>query len=76
MDLQFVQPRLGSAAVAALATIRQEWEQVAEGESLIQVQSSVGLLDVATKLGLTQEEQKSVLGTRLYREAVGKAQEH
>jgi hypothetical protein len=78
MDLQFVQPRLGSAAVVALSTIRQEWEHAAEGESLIQVQASVGLLllDVAAKLGLTQEEQKSVLGTRLYREAVGKAQEH
>ena len=78
MDLQFVRPRSKGAAVAALATIRREWEVAAEGESLVQVQTSVGLLllDVAAKLGLTQEEQKSVLGARLYREAIGKAQEH
>jgi|WetSurMetagenome_2_1015567.scaffolds.fasta_scaffold10698_2 hypothetical protein len=78
MDLQFIPPRLGPAAVAALATIRKEWEQAAEGESLVQIQASVGLLllDVTARLGLNQEEQKSVLGTRLCREAVGKAQEH
>jgi hypothetical protein len=78
MDLQFVQPGTQTGAVAALANIRKEWELAAEGESLVKLQASVGLLllDVAAKLGLTQEEQKSVLGARLYTEAIGKAQEH
>lgn len=52
MDLQLVRRKSQAAALAALSTIRQEWEQAAEGESLVQVQASVGLLllDVTTRL--------------------------
>lgn len=57
--------------LAALSAFRQEWDVAAEGESLVQVNASVGLLllDITAKLGLTPNEQKVVLGSRLYREA-------
>ena len=82
MNLQFVRrrrrPALPNHAVflPALSALRTDWEAAAEGESLIHVNASVGLLllDIATNLGLTQEEQKLVLGTRLYQEAVEKVQ--
>lgn len=57
--------------LAALSTFRQEWDVAAEGESLVRVNASVGLmlLDLTASLGLTPNEQKVVLGSRLYREA-------
>ena len=85
MNLQFARRRTQAAAlpdhaaaVAALSSIRREWEQAARGESLVEVNASVGLLllDVTTKLGLTPDEQKLVLGARLYRDAVAITQEH
>ncbi|NOH02755.1 MAG: hypothetical protein HND47_12720 [Chloroflexi bacterium] len=83
MDLQFVKrntrittPLDRAKAQAALLTLRREWEVAAEGESLVNISASVGLmlLDVATKLGMTPEEQKVVLGARLYQEAFKKTQ--
>jgi len=85
MNLQFVRSRKQAAALTdrvavlpALSALRRDWEAVAEGESLIQVNASVGLLllDIATNLGLTQEQQEFVLGARLYQEAVERVQEH
>lgn len=60
----------------ALATIRKEWEVAAEGESLVNISASVGLmlLDVTTKLGMTPEEQKIVLGIQLFQEAFKETQ--
>ncbi len=83
MDLQFVNRRTQvsapldrTKAQSGLATIRREWEVAAEGESLINISASVGLLllDVTTKLGMTPDEQKAVLGIQLYREALRKTQ--
>jgi len=53
--------------VLALARIRQEWELAAQGESLIQVEASVGLLlaDLVTALGFPPVERVQVLGQRL-----------
>lgn len=70
MDLKFVRRSQQAvafpdhmAALTALLTLRREWELAAEGESLTQVNTSVGLLlDVTTKLGFTREDQKLVLG--------------
>lgn len=84
MNLQFVQRRRRTAlpdhaaVLPALSALRKDWEAAAEGESLIQVNAPVGLLllDIATNLGLTQEEQKLVLGTRLYQEAVERVQRY
>ena len=85
MNLQFAQRRKRAAALTdsvavlpALSALRRDWEAAAEGESLLQVNASVGLLllDIATNLGLTQEQQKLVLGSRLYHEAVERVQKH
>ena len=72
---QVVMPDSGFA-LANLSVLRQEWEQAADGDSLINVPASVGLLlfDVTTRLGLTQEEQTQVLGDQLFREALVKSQ--
>lgn len=82
MNLQFASPVLPAVgfpdrqnALENLSTLRQEWEASAEGESLIRVSGSVGLIlfDVATKLGLTAEEQALVLGDQLFQEALAKS---
>ena len=59
-----------------LSILRQEWEQAADGVSLINIPASVGLLlfDVTTRLGLTQEEQTQVLGDQLFNEALVRSQ--
>ena len=59
-----------------LSVLRQEWEQAAGGDSLLNVPASVGLLlfDVTARLGLTQEEQAQVLGEQLFSEALVKLQ--
>ena len=50
--------------IEALTHMRQEWEQAADGDSLLKVKGSVGLLlaDFANVLRLTHEEQSMVLG--------------
>ncbi len=85
MNLQFANrgtrisaPFDRAEAQNALANIRQEWEVAAEGESLVDISTSVGLLllDVAVRLGMSPSEQKTVLGTRLYQEALQKTQQN
>ena len=58
--------------INSLANIRKEWESATEGESLVDVQSSVGLLlfDVVMALGLNRIEQEQVLGSKLRREVI------
>lgn len=53
--------------VDALAKIRHEWELAAEGESLIHVQASVGLLlaDFMMVLGFPPVERDLILGPEL-----------
>jgi len=83
MDVQFLTRKAAQVvmpdrgfALANLSVLRQEWEQAADGDSLINVPTSVGLLlfDVTARLGLTQEEQAQVLGDQLFREALVKSQ--
>lgn len=83
MDVQFLTRKAArvvmpdrASALANLCALRQEWEQAADGDSLINVPASVGLLlfDVTTRLGLTQDEQTQVLGDQLFREALAKSQ--
>ena len=59
-----------------LSLLRQEWERAADGDSLINVPGSAGLLlfDVTARLGLTREEQTQVLGDRLLREVLVRLQ--
>lgn len=78
MDVHFAVreiPTLGlldrSLALENLSAFRQEWEAVADRESLIDVSASVGLMlfDFTSRLGLTPEEQALVLGDQLFFEA-------
>jgi len=59
--------------VNALANIRQEWGQAANGESLIEVKGSVGLLlaDLVMAIDLNPAEQVEVLGADLVEELQG-----
>ena len=56
--------------VEFLIQIRQEWEQVAQERSLIEIRGSVGLLlaDFTSAIGLTPEEEKLVFGPKLTNE--------
>jgi hypothetical protein len=51
-----------------LISVRQEWELVAGGISLLHCESSVGLLlfDIVAKLGIPTEEQRRLLGSALF----------
>lgn len=55
-----------------LTDIRQEWEAVTNGESLVHYEGSVGLLlfDIVTKLDISAEEQRRILGPVLFDEAM------
>jgi hypothetical protein len=70
--LTATQPQIMTNAnvVEVLTNFRQEWEQAAEGESLVDVKGSVGLVlfDLVTALALRQSEQVQVLGSALYEE--------
>ena len=61
-----------SDVIGSLARLRQEWQAAIDGESLIDVQASVGLLlgDVVMMLGLSSDEQVAVLGEELRREFI------
>jgi len=60
------------AIINSLASLRLQWEQAAEGQSLIRVQASVGLVlaDIAFSLGFTRDEEDFILGERLRYEAL------
>ncbi len=51
----------------ALISVRQEWESVAGGTSLLNCESPVGLLlfDIVTKLDIPAEDQRLLLGSAL-----------
>ena len=53
--------------IEALAKLRSEWEEAANGASLTLIEGSVGLIlaDVAEALKLTSEERTAVLGQSL-----------
>jgi hypothetical protein len=83
MNVQFTTPVAPILALPdrrmmleGLSVLRQEWEGRANGDSLIDLSGSVGLMlfDVTALLGLTLEEQTIVLGDRLYQEAIVKTQ--
>ena len=54
----------------SLASLRQDWEKAANGESLLHIEGSVGLIlhDFAAKLNLTAEERQLLLGVSLSEE--------
>lgn len=56
--------------VLALASLREEWQQIARGGSLLKLETPIGLLlaDIAEKLELTAQERHVVLGGTLINE--------
>jgi hypothetical protein len=56
--------------VAALASIRQEWQEAACGTSLLAMDGNVGLIlaDLINGLNLPPEVQAEILGADLFRE--------
>ena len=56
--------------VMSLAELRMEWQDAANGGSLLKVEASVGLLlaDIANRLQLTDQERYAFLGGRLMNE--------
>jgi hypothetical protein len=53
--------------IESLTKFRQEWQSLANGQSLLDVQASVGLIlaDIIDKLELTEQEKVIVLGRNL-----------
>jgi hypothetical protein len=70
LDLEGVtdtQPSYRAQIVKSLADFRREWEIHAEGNSLIDVDASVGLIlsDIAERLGFSPQERHVMLGGKL-----------
>ncbi|MBC8548159.1 MAG: hypothetical protein H8D23_00775 [Candidatus Brocadiales bacterium] len=53
-----------------LADFRREWQDVSQGESLVNLEVSVGLLlsDLVEKLGFDSTEKNMILGSKLDKE--------
>lgn len=58
--------------IEKLSDLRLEWEALNEGDTLIHINGSVGLLlyDLTVQLGMSQNEQVAILGDALYRDAI------
>ena len=56
--------------IATLSTFRQEWQEAADGKSLIETEGNVGLIlaDLVNSFGLSTQEQSLVLGGELFEE--------
>jgi len=56
--------------ISALSTLRQEWQEAAHGQSLLEVQGNVALMlaDLVNSFGLATHEQSQVLGPELFSE--------
>ena len=56
--------------ILALAELREQWQEVVSGGSLLKVEAPVGLLlaDIADRLELTSQERQAFLGDRLITE--------
>lgn len=59
-----------SHIVNALARVRKEWQDAAQGDSLLSIDGNVGLMlaDLVSVLGLPVESQVEILGADLFRE--------
>ena len=56
--------------VTTLSRIRQEWQDAADGKSLVEVDGNMGMLlaDLLNGIGLGTSEQVQVLGKDLFQE--------
>ena len=60
-----ITPRM--KVIESLTKFRQEWQALADGQNLLNVQVSVGLIlaDITDRLELTEQERVVVLGRKL-----------
>ena len=60
-------PSYRAQIVQSLADFRREWQKIAEGKNLTEVQAPVGLIfaDIADRLDLSQQERHAMLGGKL-----------
>jgi hypothetical protein len=60
-------PSYRAQVVQALADFRRQWQTIAQGQSLIEVEAPVGLLlaDIADRLELNPQERYAMLGGML-----------
>ena len=67
-DLQFSSEQ--TPIIETLTTIRTEWELVADGKSLLNLEGSVGLIlfDIVIRLNIPVDEQRFLLGSTLFEE--------
>jgi hypothetical protein len=54
--------------ISVLSTLRQEWQEAAQGRSLLEVEGNVALMlaDLVNSFGLATHEQSQVLGPELF----------
>jgi hypothetical protein len=64
--------------IEALTTLRLEWEEATNGQSLLDTNGSVGLIiaDLANMIGLTVPEQQFILGDQLFKELITQWSSH
>ena len=67
VDVMETQSSYRAQIVKSLAEFRCEWQEITEGQSLIEVDAPVGLLlaDIADRLGLSPQERHVMLGRKL-----------
>jgi hypothetical protein len=60
-------PSYRAQVVQSLADFRREWQKLAEGKSLVEVEVPVGLMlaDIADRLELNPQERYAMLGGKL-----------
>ena len=60
-------PSYRAQVVQSLADFRREWQKIAHGQSLVEVESPVGLIlaDIADRLELNPQERYVMLGGQL-----------
>ena len=56
--------------ISALSSLRQEWQEAAKGDSLLDMEANVGLMlaDFINTLNLSVQEQTQILGPDLFKE--------
>ena len=60
-------PSYRAHVVQALADFRRQWQKIAQGQSLIEIEAPIGLLlaDIADRLELNPQERYAMLGGML-----------
>ncbi len=60
-------PSYRAKVVQSLADFRREWQKMADGKRLVEIEASVGLIlaDIADRLELNPQERHAMLGGKL-----------